>query len=46
MNPKKYESKSAAVYGMVASIPDGSIIEDFLSTFMDHMFKWNGEKTN
>ena len=43
-NPEKYKSKSAAMYGMVASIPDGSIIEDFMGNFMDKMFSWNGPK--
>ena len=40
-NPEKYKGESAAMYGMVANIPDHSVVEDFMIQFMDKIFSFN-----
>ena len=33
-------SQTAAMYGMVAKIPDDTIIDDFLKYFLDYTYKF------
>jgi hypothetical protein len=35
-----YENDSKAVYGMIASIPDERVTEDFITRYMDHIYKY------
>lgn len=39
-NPNLYENDSKAVYGMLAKIPDETIVEDFMVHYMDNMYKF------
>lgn len=40
-NPHKYEkSGTAAMYGMMGKIPDEEILEEFMSYFMDSVYKF------
>ena len=38
-DPSKYEKGTKAMYGMMASIPDEAIVEDFVVHLMDKMYK-------
>lgn len=38
-NPNLYDLGSKAVYGMIASIPDEAIVEDFIVHYMDKVYK-------
>ncbi len=38
-DPSLYDSGSKAVYGMIASIPDEAIVEDFIVHYMDKVYK-------
>ena len=38
-NPSLYDLGSKAVYGMIASIPDEAIVEDFIVHYMDKVYK-------
>lgn len=40
-NPDKYENDSKAVYGMLAKIPDETVVEDFMVHYMDQIYKYN-----
>jgi sphinganine-1-phosphate aldolase len=38
-NPKNYRDGSAAIYGLAASIPDKSIVDELARAFIDTLFK-------
>ena len=39
-NPGQYETGSKAMYGMVATIPDENLTEEFVVHYMDQIYRY------